>query len=245
MSVTHIRITESSVALEFLDHLLVFFVRCYAGYAEGNDLDTADILPLGRKDFVQCIRHFRGMAGQRRITDSHVADLCECRLQSSQKLGLQLAVNAITGVNITDIAHDALIEQKRVGNLIAVFAKALDADIHIKTDIAVYNTERNGIGGTVFVADDFLGVEVINTLIICRVTAERETLADYFEGLDDALAEFACENARFSRSIIGVCTGFCAKVHNFSLLHDDHALSVSNCDHGTVRDNVVISLCVG
>ena len=68
------RIHKCRVALHFFQHLLVFFARLHAGYAERYDFKAAQVAPLARQHFIQRVRQLHRMSGERRIADAHVGD---------------------------------------------------------------------------------------------------------------------------------------------------------------------------
>ncbi len=54
------------IPLHGLEHGLVFLAGLDAGHAERDDLNAAEVLPLGGEHFVEGVSHFHGMAGQSR-----------------------------------------------------------------------------------------------------------------------------------------------------------------------------------
>ena len=109
----------------------------------------------------------------------------------------------------------------------------------------VHHTEGHGAGSAVLVAHQFLGVEVVDSLILGRLTAEGETLTQLCKGLLDALAQIAAEDGGLGGCIVCILAGFSGKFHDLALVHDHHALAVSNQDHGAGGDDIVSSLGVG
>ena len=108
------------------------------------------------------------MVDNRAVADAHIGDLTERGLKSCQKLGAQLVLDAVSCIVAVDISADVLIEQDRIADSVSIFAEAADRDINIETDILVDYAERNRIGCSVLVADDVLGVKIVNPLIVCR-----------------------------------------------------------------------------
>ena len=185
------------------------------------------------------------MAGHGGVADAHLGDFREGRLEGGEKLGLHLAVQILPGIVIAHVAGDVGVEKDGVGDAVAVFAEAAHGDVHIQADPGVYHPEGNGGGGAVFVAHQLLGVEVIHPLVLGRLAAEGETLADVLEHILDALTQASAEDGGLGGEIIDVLAGLGAQVHHLALLHDDHALAVGHGDDGAVGDDVVAALGVG
>ena len=245
MGSRHGRIAEGGVALQLFDHSLVFLRGLYAGDAKGNNLQAAQIPPLGAEHFVERLRQLHGVAGQRRVADAHFGDLGKGRLQSRHQLGLKLAVNGLTGVAFGHVAADVLIEQHGVADAVGILAEAADGNVHIQTDVIVHHPEWYGAGGAVLVADELLGIEVIHPLILGRLAAEGETPAQRGKGLLQAITKVAGENRRLRGGVVCKLARFGAQLGNPSLIDDDHALAVGHGDDGAVGDNVVRALGVG
>ena len=184
------------------------------------------------------------MAGQRGIAELLLGELCEGGLQCSEQLGLQLAVQLVPGIVLGNIASDVGVEQQGVADVIAVFAEAADGDINVDAGAGVDNAEGNGVRGAVLVADDLLGVEVVYALILGDLAAEGEALADLLEHFQNAGAQIAGEDGGLGGGVIDEFAGLGTDFHDFALLHDEHALSVRNCNDGAGGDDVVASLGV-
>ena len=241
----HIGITEDRGLLQFLNHGLVFLGCLHGGYTHGNNLHTAQILPLGRKYLIHGFRHFHGMTGQCGITDAHIRNSGKSRLQCGQQFRLQLAVDLGAVIVCAYIAADIGVEQNGVGNPVGILTEATDGNIHIQSDVAVHHAERHRTWRTVLVAHDFLGVDVIDPLILGRFAAEGEALADGAENIRNALAQIACHDRRFRGRIVDVLTLLCAQLHHLALLHDQHALSVRNRNDTACGNNIIRSLGIG
>ena len=121
------------------------------------------------------------MTGQRTIAKAHLADSSKCGLQRGHKFALELAIELISSVVEFDIAANVLIEQNRIDELIGILAIAANRNVDVETDILIDNTEGDWIRRAVLVAENFFRVKEINTLILCRVSAERKTAADDLE----------------------------------------------------------------
>ena len=136
-------IHEGCIPLHFLQHALIFLAGLHGGNAEGHDFQTAEIPPLAGKHLIQRIRHFHGMTGQCRITNAHVGDLREGGLQRGQKLCLQLAVQTIPRVVLTDVAADICIEENRIADPVAVLTEAADGDVNVDAGPLIHHPEGN------------------------------------------------------------------------------------------------------
>ena len=94
------------------------------------------------------------------------------------------------------------------------------------TDALVYHFKYDRAGRTEFVVQNFLGVEIINPLIFAGVAAVSETLTDGLKCILDALTQTACKDGWLGGAVVGKLTGFGADLHDLTLFHDDHALTV-------------------
>ena len=233
------RVHKGRVALQLLEHGLVFLARLDGRNAEGDDLKTAQIAPLTGQDLVERVGHLHRVAGERGIADALLRDLGKGGLQRGQQLGLELAVETVAGIVPADVAADVRIEQDRVADAVAVLAEAADGDINIDPGALVDHAERNWRGRAVFVADELLGVEVVHALILGRLAAEGEALADILEGVENILAQLAVEQRRLGRGIIFEFARLRAELCDLALIDDDHALAVGDGDHRAVGNDVV------
>ena len=107
-------IHEGRVALQLLEHLLVFLIGGNAGDAKGDDLDAPQVAPLLAQHLVEGVGQLHGVAGQLGVTDAGLADLGEGGLEGRQQLGLELAVQPVAGIRLADVAADVGVEQQRV-----------------------------------------------------------------------------------------------------------------------------------
>ena len=99
-------------------------------------------------------------------------------IEAHQKLGFKLAINLTAQIFIFYVATNIGIEQNRVRNLIAVFPKAANRNIHIQTDPLIYYAEGDGAGSTILVANNFLSVKKVNPLVLARVATIGEAFAN-------------------------------------------------------------------
>ena len=238
-------IHKGCVALHFLDHGLVFLGGLQAGNAEGNDLQTPEVTPLAAEHFIQRFGDLVGVAGQGAVADAHGGDLGECGTQCCQKLGLQHGVQTVTGVVLGDIGAYILVEQHGVTDPVGIFTEAADGDIEIDGCPLIHHPEGHGAGGAVLVAHQFLGIEVVNSLILGGLTAEGEALTHGGKGLADAVTQIACEDGRLGGSIICIFAGLCTEFCDSALIHDHHTLTLIDHDDRTVGDDIVGATGIG
>ena len=184
------------------------------------------------------------MVDNRAVTDAHLGDLAECGLQSGQELSAQLVLDAVLGVVAVDVSADVLVEQDRIAESVGILTEAADRDVDVQADVLVHYAERNRIGCSVLVADDVLGIEIVDSLIVRRHAAVCKAGLELLKALQDALAEAAGENAGLCGGIICICACLCADINDRALVDDDHTLSFIDNDRGTVRDNVLTSASV-
>ena len=86
----HLRIPKRCVALQLLNHALVFFACLDAGNTDGDDFNAAQVFPLIRKLLVQDRCQIVRMSRHLRITDALCRNFRESRLQCCQKLAFEL-----------------------------------------------------------------------------------------------------------------------------------------------------------
>ena len=245
MSGSHVGIAEGGVALQLLDHGLVFLAGLDAGDADGGDLNAAQVAPLAGELLVEGLGQLGGVAGQSGVADTHLGDAGKGRLQSGQQLALHLAVQLLLGVIRRHVAADIGVEQQGVGEHIAVLTEAADGDVDIQTDVIVHHAEGNGRRRAVLVAGDLLGIEIVHALILGGLAAEGEALADLLEDVQDPLAQLTGEDGGLGGGVVDILARLGADVHDLALLHDQHALTVGHGDDGAAGDDVVAAPGVG
>ena len=182
------------------------------------------------------------MTGKSGIADAHFRNPGKGRLERRKQLAAELTVQLIPGVCLGNIATDIGIEQHGVANPVAVLAKATNGDVHVDECSLIHYPEGNRAGSAVFVADQFLDVEIVDPLILGGFAAKSEALAHGFEGVHKAGAQVTGKNAWFRGAVIGKFAGFCTNLHHLALLHDHHALAIGHGDDGAVGDDIVRSL---
>ena len=173
-----------------------------------------------------------------------VGELSKSGLKRADELCLELIVYLFAGIILLDIAADIGIEEHGVVYLIGIYARAADCDIDIKAYLRIDDTERNRVRSAELVVHQFLGVEIIDTLILSGIAAVGETLTDGLECLFNAVAERARENRGLRGGIICKLAGLRAELDYLALLDYHHALSVRNGYTRAVCDDVVAALCV-
>ena len=241
----HGGIAEGRVALQLLDHLLVFLAGLDAGHAEGDDLETSQVAPLVRQHVVEGVGNLGGVAGQAGIADTLVGDFGKGGLKRSQQLGLELVIQHVAGICAGDVAGDVGVEEDGVCHAVGVLAEAADADVDVDAGALIHHAEGDGGGSAVLVAGDLLGVEVVHALILGDLAAEGEALADLGKDLADALAQIAGENGGLGGSVVSKLTRLGAKLCDLALVDDDHALAVGHGDDGAAGNDVVAAAVRG
>ena len=177
-------------------------------------------------------------------TELHLGELSERRLQCVNELRLELAVNFLSREFLLNIAADTRIEGNRVGDPIGIDAAASHLHGSSHADLFVDHGEQERIGCAELVVHDLLGVEIIHALILARVSAMDKPSSHGSEGFLHALSEISRKNTRLCGRIIGILARFGADLHDPSLFHNNHALSVGYRDPGAVGNDVVVSLGV-
>ena len=119
------------------------------------------------------------------VTYSHCRNLCKRRLHCCHQLCLKLAFNLTLFKIIRYISTDVGIEQQGICDLVGILSVASDGNINIKADILVYHSKGHRIGCSVLISHDLLGIKIINSLILCGISAKGETLSDCCKGLFD------------------------------------------------------------
>ena len=179
------------------------------------------------------------------VTDPQLGNLRKCRLQCRHQFALKLSVNLFSFIILLYISAHICIEQNRIRNTITIFTKAFDRNVHIQANIGIYYSERYRIWCTIFIAHKFLGVHKIYSLILRCLSTKRKTLANLLKNTLNSSPQISTENRRLCRHIIDIFARLCTNIHNFSLFYDQHALSVIDCDHRSIGNDVFGSMFVG
>ena len=120
-------------------------------------------------------------------TQLHIRHLSKRWLQSANKLCLQLVIQLALAIRLGYIATYVGVEQNRIGNAIRILTVTTNSSINIQTDVVIYYTERNRIGGSELVINDFLGIKIINALVLTGISAHCKTLCKCLEGCSQAV----------------------------------------------------------
>ena len=177
--------------LHILQPLLVLISHADVRDTELHDLYAAALRPILRKLFFQRIRDFLRVTNELTRSRAQDADFCKSRLKRRQKLTFELAVNLLAAVFTFHITANLFIEKDWIDDVIAVLTEALDVEIGVDSCALVHHAERNRSRRSVFVANDFFRIEVIDTLILTRIAAERKTASHLLEGCNDTLSQVA------------------------------------------------------
>ena len=213
--------------------------------AKAHDLDAAQVTPVGREDLVERAGELGGVAGDGAVADAHLRDLGKGGLQSGEQLGLKLAVDLIARVAIGHVATHVGVEQQRVGDAVRILAVAAHGDVDVQANVVIDHAEGHGRGGAVLVADDLLGVDEVDALVLARVATKGKAAADIGEGLLDGIAQVAAKDARLAAGIEDELTGLQRDFDDLAVLHHEHALAVVDGDDRAVGDDVVLAARVG
>ena len=238
------RVAVGGLALHFLDGLFVLLVCLDRVDAERHDLDAAQLTPLGRKLFVECVCNFHRMRGQRRVAHTICTNACKGGLQRSQQLAFELAVQIFPPVFLCHVAAHVGIEQHGIDNLVAVLAEAPQTNVHVDARPLIEHAERHRRRGSVLVAGQLLGVEIVDALRARRFSAEREALGHVGEHFAHAVTERTGENSRLGGRIVDELARLERGFHDLALIDDHHRLSVRHRDDRTACDDILVTLGV-
>ena len=179
------------------------------------------------------------------VADALRADLGKGWIERHQKLAFELTVDLAAVIDILHIATDVGIKENGVFQPVAVLPEAANGNRGIETDGLIDDTEGNRLGRPVFVAQNFLRIEIVNTLILRRIAAISEALPDALKDSADAGAEVSLKDRRLRRGVIGVFPRLGTDLHHFALLHDDHALAIGHGNAGAVGNDVLLTAGIG
>lgn len=185
------------------------------------------------------------VAGDGTVADAHFRDLGKGGLQGGEQLGLKLAVDLVARVAIGHVATHIGVEQQRVGDAVRILAVAAHGDVDVQANVVVDHAEGHGRGGTVLVADDLLGIDEVDALVLARVAAKGKAAADIGERLLDGVAQVAAKDARLAAGVKDELAGLERYLDDLAVLHHEHALAVVDGDDRAVRDDVVLAARVG
>ena len=185
------------------------------------------------------------MQRQLRIADAHGRHFPEGRLQRRHQLGFQHTVQTVPLELIGDIAAHILIEEDRIADPVGILAEAADGDLGTEADILIHDPERHRGSRAVFVAEELFGIDVIDTLVLARISAEGKAAAHSGKAVLHGLAQCAGENAGLCRSVINKFTGLGANLRDLALIHDQHALAIRHRNNGAGGNNIVAALGIG
>ena len=234
----HTGVPEDSSLLQFLQSCLVFGRNGDGIDGYGHNADAPFAGPLLRQGIIHGFRQLHGMSGKLMVTDAKPGDLSKGRLQAGEELALQLAVQSVTGVIAGHIGCQLLVEGDGVRDLVGIFTVATDGGIQIEAQVVVDNMEGYRSGSTILVAQDFLGIEVIHSLILAGIGSEGETGLEILPGILQTLAQTTVENGAFGGVIPGKGAGFRGKFHDPAQIYDHHGLAFVDNDNGAVADHI-------
>ena len=111
-------------------------------------------------------------------TKLHIRKPSKCRLQSTDKLCFQLAVNFFSRIFILHITAYICVEQQWVTDPIRINTRASYCYINIQTYLRIYNTEWNWIWRTEFIINQLFCIKIINTLIFTCIATKCKSFSD-------------------------------------------------------------------
>ena len=213
--------------------------------AKAHDLDAAQVAPVGGEDLVERAGELSGVTGDGTVADAHLRDLGKGGLQGGEQLGLKLAVDLVARIAVGHVAAHVGVEQQRVGDTVRILAVAAHGNVDIQANVVIDHAEGHGRGGAVLVADDLLGVDEVDALVLARVAAKGKAAADIGEGLLDGVAQVAAEDARLAAGVKDKLARLQRNLDDLAVLYHEHALAVVDGDDGAVGDDVVLAARVG
>ena len=182
------------------------------------------------------------MPCQFRIINTLCRNLRKSRLESREKLRLELAVKLASLVAVFRISCHIRIKQNGVDNFIRILAETTDTDRQFQSRIVIRYLERNLTGCTVFISYNFLRIEIIDPLVLARIPAKSKTAAYLLEhGKYTFLIQTACKKRRFRGTVIRILPRLGTKIHHLAGLDNHHALSVINGNHRPVRYDIILT----
>ena len=182
--------------LSLLYKLCVLFGKRYRSKSNAYYCKTAKFSPFCGKCAVHCVfkvcivRHY--LIG----TESKFGKLSECGLKRAYEFGLELPVKCVSCVFSLNVSANVRIEKKRIRYFVGINTRTANRNIDIKSYVRVNNSERNRIRCSEFVVYKFLCVEIVNPLILARISAVSKALAYRFERVDYSLAQRSGKYAR-------------------------------------------------
>ena len=182
------------------------------------------------------------MQRQLRVANAHGGHLAKSGLKRGHELGLQHGVQPVPPEFIGNVSADILIEEDGVTDPVGILAEAPDGHRGAETDILIHYPEGHRSGGAVLIAVELLGVDVIDPLVLARVSAEGEPAAKGGEAGLDALPQGPGEDAGLGGGIVDEFARLGADLRDLPLIHDQHTLTVRHGDHGAVGDDVIAAL---
>ena len=232
--------------LQIANVFFVFFAGFNAAYAEGYYFNAAQIAPFLAQYFVELVANFFSMSRQSAVTHALFAHNTKGNVESSQELAFQLAINFAAQIFVFHVTAHIGVEENRVSNFIAVFTKAANRNVHVQTNALVHYTELDGASGAILITNDFLGIEVVHTLVLARVAAIGKAFTDLCENILDALHIQAISKKRWlGRSVIHKFTGLGANFYNLAVFYNNHTLTIINGNGGAIANDVVFRAGIG
>ena len=201
--------------------------------------------PALRQKFIQNLSQLIRMRGNLIISYTGFGNTGKSGLQFGQELRTKLRFNLLLLIILLHISCQVFVEKNGIHKTKSKLSMRTKSNLNIQVDILIQNTERNRISGTVFITDNFLRIEVINSLILCRIASKGKTLYEGFKAVYKILSQISVENTGLCRTVKYKLSGFRTNLHNCTLFHDNHALTVIYRNKSTIGNNIIRTLRIG
>ena len=110
----------------------------------------------------------------------------------------------------------------------------------------VNDTEGNGAGSAILIANDFLSIKIVHPLVLARVATIGEALADLGKNILNALHVQAIgKKGGLGRGIVNEFAGLGANFYYLATFYNNHALAIVNGNSGAVADDIILGASVG
>ena len=116
-----------------------------------------------------------------------------------------------------------------------------DGNVHIQTNVLVYHTEWHRCHSSVLIADQFLNIHIVNSLLCGCHTTKADTLTQFLKGCLNILTQAAIEQAWLCTGVIQKLSCLCTHIYDLPLIHNQHTLSICHTDDRTIGDHVAVT----
>ena len=129
--------------------------------------------------------------------------------------------------------------------MITIFAKTTQTDQKNLPRIGIFHLERNFLGRTVFITDQFFHVEIVDTLIFPRIATKGKSFLHLSPHVFESLLEITCKNRWLRRFIINILARLVAEIDDLARFDNHHTLSVIDGNFRAIRNDVVFPARIG